>query len=97
MSNINLDETFFELAIDELTTITGGAGPSQGEFDAVRQKAAQYCPQTAQHYSSVDPATLTRGKAVEMGNACLAEMGSFKASFARGQINDAIDKQFPRK
>ena len=32
-----------------------------------------------------------------MGNACVAEMGSFMGGMARGRINAAIDKAFPEK
>lgn len=83
------------LALDpaDLRTVTGGAGV---DFNAVRQQAQQYCPQTAAKYAGVDPSSLNRRKAQRIGDACLAEMGSFKAAFARGTIQDAIDKTFPR-
>jgi hypothetical protein len=92
MSNTN----FLELASHDLSHITGGAGPSNSEFDAVRQQAAQHCPQTAAKYAHVDPSTLTRSKAQQMGNACIAEMGPFMGGMARGRIDAAIDKQFPK-
>jgi hypothetical protein len=92
MSNSN----FVELVGHELSHITGGAGPSHSEFNAVREQAAQYCPNTAAKFAHVDPSTLTRSKAQQMGNACIAEMGPFMGGMARGRIDAAIDKQFPK-
>jgi len=86
-------QTLLVLDPADLRTVTGGAGV---DFSAVRQQARQYCPQTAAKYAGVDPSKLNRSKAQAMGNSCLAEMGSFKAAFARGTIQDAIDKTFPR-
>ena len=78
----------------ELDRVVGGANL---DFNAIKAKAQPYCPQTVAKYSKVDPSKVDRPMAQQMGNACLAEMGPFKASFARGQINDAIDKAFPAK
>jgi len=79
-------------AID-LATIMGGQG---ADFDSIRQQAQQYCPQTAQKYSGVKPGQVNRPMAEKMGNECLAEMGPLKAMFARGPIQQGIDKAFPK-
>jgi len=84
-----------ELAACELTSVVGGAG--RVDFNSIRQQAQQHCPQTAQRYANVDPSTVTRSKAEKMGESCLAEMGSFKASFARPVIENAINSAFPQR
>lgn len=81
------------LASFDLATIVGGQATS---FDQIRQQAQQYCPQTAQRYSGVNPSQITRPLAQRMGNECLAEMGPIKAMFARGPIQQGIDKAFPK-
>ena len=63
---------------------------------AIRQQAQAYCPATAAKYAKVNPATVTRPVAQQMGNACLSEMGPFKATFARGTVQSAIDQAFPK-
>lgn len=93
MTNLSND-VFETLTGRELLSTSGGAGKL--DFNAIRAKAKDYCPQTVAAYGNVDPASVTRPKAQRMGEACLAEMGSFKASFARGPMQDAIDKAFPR-
>jgi hypothetical protein len=82
------------LSIDTLRAATGGA--AKLDFNAIRQKAEQYCPATAQKFAKVDPATVDRAKAQQMGNACLAEMGGFQAMFARAPLQAAIDQAFPK-
>jgi hypothetical protein len=88
MSNFSVIESA------ELSRVTGGV--SAAEWTAIGDKAKPYCPSTVAKYSKVDPSTLTRGKAEQMGNSCLAEMGPFKATFAKGQITGAIDQAFPK-
>jgi hypothetical protein len=83
-----------ELATSDLDTVVGGAG---ADLSSIRAKAQQHCPQTAARYAHVNPASVTRPQAEKMGAACLAEMGPFKASFARPVIENAIDQAFPRK
>jgi hypothetical protein len=78
----------------DLENVTGGAGV---DFNSIRAQAQQYCPQTAQRFSHVNPANVTRSQAEKMGNQCLGEMGSFKAAFARPVIEQAIDTAFPRR
>jgi hypothetical protein len=82
------------IEIVDLDRVVGGANL---DFNAIKAKAQPYCPQTVAKYSKVDPAKVDRPMAEQMGNACLAEMGPFKATFARGQINDAINQAFPQK
>lgn len=93
-SHTQITASLPELGTRELHTITGGAGPN---FNAIRQQAQQHCPRTAAKYAGVDPSSVTRAKAVTMGEACLAEMGPFKAAFARGRIESAINSAFPTK
>ncbi len=76
----------------DLDHVCGGA---QLDFAAVRAQAQAHCPTTAARYANVSPAAVTRPIAQKLGNECLAEMGSFKAAFARGPVQSAIDKAFP--
>ncbi|HEX3760067.1 MAG TPA: hypothetical protein VHW23_15230 [Kofleriaceae bacterium] len=77
----------------DLGHVTGGANL---DFNAIRQQAQSYCPSTAARYAHVDPASVNRPVAQKMANQCLAEMGPFTATFARGPIQSAIDRAFPR-
>jgi len=88
----NSNDQLQALDLVALTTVRGGVG-----FNSIRAKAQQHCPLTAQRYATVDPSSVTRGQAVKMGSQCLSEMGSFKASFARPIIQDAINSAFPQK
>ena len=83
-----------EITVLELDRVTGGAAL---DFAAVRQEAQAYCPKTAARYASVSPGSVTRPVAQRMGNECLAEMGPFQATFARGPITTAIDQAFPAR
>jgi hypothetical protein len=96
MTNLSLSE-LSQLSIGDLSTVVGGAAGSAADFNAIRQQAAQYCPQTAAKYANVDPAKVTRSQAQQMGNSCVAEISPFLRGVARGRIDDAIDKAFPRK
>jgi hypothetical protein len=86
--------TLPELSALEIHRVAGGAAL---DFGAIRQQAQAYCPNTAARYGNVNPASVTRPVAQRMGNECLAEMGGFKAAFARGPIQNAIDHAFPPK
>jgi hypothetical protein len=86
-----------ELSTIDLSTVVGGAGGSAADFNAIRQQAQQYCPQTAARYAHVDPAKVTRSQAEQMGNSCVAEISPMLRGIARGRIDGAIDKAFPRK
>jgi hypothetical protein len=90
-----MSNTIVAIASLDLSRVTGGAGAP--DFNAIREQAQQYCPTTAAKYANTDPASVTRPLAQQMGNACLAEMGPFKATFARGKINSAIDQAYPAK
>jgi hypothetical protein len=78
----------------ELGRVTGGV--SAAEWNAIGDQARPYCPSTVAKYSKVNPSTLTRSKAEQMGSSCLAEMGPLKAAFAKGPIHSAIDQAFPK-
>jgi hypothetical protein len=90
MTNISLSDL-------DLSTVVGGAAGSAADFNAIRQQAQQYCPQTAAKYANVDPAKVTRSQAVQMGNSCVAEINPFLRGVARGRIDDAINQAFPPK
>jgi hypothetical protein len=82
-----------EIAIDVLSTVTGGAGLAQ-TWSQIRSEAAPHCPQTVAKHPH---APATRSEAQRIGNACLAEMGSFKAAMGgRAKIQAGIDAAFPR-
>lgn len=76
-----------------LATVAGGAGPTPKQWEAVRDQARPYCPDTVARHQA-PPASRAQGKA--MGAACLDEMGPLQALVARPRINAAIDKAFPR-
>lgn len=80
------------ISLEALSSVTGGAGVSQS-WSQIREQAAPYCPQTVARHRTPPR---SRAQAQSIGNACLAEMGSFKAAFARGRIQGAIDEAFPR-
>jgi hypothetical protein len=81
------------LSLDVLANVTGGAGATQS-WDQIRDAAAPHCPQTVAAHPS---APKNRAQAQSIGNACLAEMGSFKAAMGgREKIQAGIDAAFPR-
>ena len=82
------------IAVIDLAAVAGGQATS---FNQIREQAQAWCPQTAQRYSHVDPAKVTRPQAQQMGNECLAEMNPLKRLVASGPIQAGIDKAFPRK
>lgn len=86
--------SFQHLDPDQLLTVAGGA--RNVDFNAIRRQAQEHCPKTAARYADVDPSSVTRPQAVQLGGQCLAEMGSFKATFARPVIERAIESAFPR-
>jgi hypothetical protein len=51
---------------------------------------------SAARYGNADPASVNRPLAQRMAGECLAEMGPLRAAFARGPIQGAIDRAFPR-
>jgi len=91
--SVMTNHSLSELSTVELSTIIGGAA----DFNAIRQQAQQYCPQTAARYANVDPAKVTRSQAQQMGNSCVAEINPMLRGIARGRIDDAINQAFPAK
>lgn len=82
-----------ELTLDVLSTVTGGANLSQ-TWQQIRSEAAPHCPRTVAKYPH---APSSRSQAQQIGNACLTEMGSFKAAMGgREKIQAGIDAAFPR-
>lgn len=77
----------------DLRSIAGGANL---DFAAIRRQAQAYCPSTTARYGNVAPASVNRPLAQRMAGECLAEMGPLRAAFARGTIQSAIDRAFPR-
>ena len=83
------------ISLDVLSTVSGGAGPrpNAASWASIRDAAAPHCPQTVARFPN---APSNRAQAQQIGNACLAEMGSFKASMGgRAQIQAGIDGAFP--
>lgn len=82
-----------DISIDVLSSVVGGANLAQ-TWNQIRTEAAPHCPQTVAKYPH---APASRSQAQQIGNACLAEMGSFKAAMGgREKIQAGIDAAFPR-
>jgi hypothetical protein len=81
------------ISIDALSTVTGGNSAAAGWAD-IRTAAQPHCPNTV----AANPrAPSTRAQAQRIGNACIAEMGAFKANMGgRSRIQAGIDAAFPR-
>ena len=81
------------ISLDALTSVTGGATSAQS-WEQIRSAAAPHCPNTVAAHPT---APHTRAQAQSIGNACVAEMGSFKAAMGgRDRIQAGIDAAFPR-
>lgn len=81
------------ISLDDLTNVTGGAGAA-ARWEEIRTAAAPHCPNTV---ARVPQPPTTRAQAQAIGNACLAEMGAFKAAMGgRARIQAGIDAAFPR-
>lgn len=80
------------ISSSEASRIVGGTGL---DFNAIKAQAQPYCPATVARYNHVAPASVNRATAQQMANACLTEMGPFKAMFARGAVQQGIDQAFP--
>lgn len=88
--------SFASIHTAELDRVVGGA-VNTAAWQQALQQAAPYCPSTVKKYGGLDPSSLTRGKAQQIGNACLSEMGPFDASMGgRSAIQGAINNAFPR-
>lgn len=94
MTNRDSLDLVCEISPLEAARVAGGAGL---DINAIKQQAQAYCPATVAKYAGVTPANVTRASAQGMANSCLAEMGPFKAMFARGPIQQGIDQAFPAK
>ena len=81
--------------LEALTNVVGGANASATWAD-IRRQAAPHCPQTVARFTSMPK---TRSQAQKIGNACIAEMGSFKAGIGGGRrkIQAGIDEAFPSR
>jgi hypothetical protein len=76
--------TIATLGLDQLATVTGGAGtPSQSQAE-LRQLAQQHCPTTYAKFKGAPQ--ITRA----MGERCLDEAGL-------GMFKGRLDQYFPRK
>ena len=85
---------FSHLSLESLSSIIGGAGAAQS-WAQIREAAAPHCPQTVAAHPN---APANRSQAQAIGNACLAEMGSFKAAMGgREKIQAGIDAAFPAR
>lgn len=71
------------LGLDELTSVTGGAAPSQSQAQ-LRDLASRYCPATYSQFKSAPQ--ITRA----MGERCLDEAGY-------GMFKGQLDQYFPKK
>jgi hypothetical protein len=81
------------ISLATLATVTGGASPA-AKWGEIRAAAQPHCPTTVARFPN---APQNRAQAQAIGNACLAEMGSFKASMGgRSKIQSGIDDAFPR-
>lgn len=79
------------ISLDALSTVSGGAGANWAD---IRAAAKPHCPETVARFRN---APTNRAQAQRIGNACIAEMGSFKASLGgRSKIQAGIDSAFPR-
>ena len=81
------------LSLDDLDHVTGGASVAQ-QWSQIRASAQPHCPNTVA--ANPNPPA-NRAQAQRIGNACLTEMGSFKAAMGgREKIQQGIDQAFPR-
>ena len=80
----NSQSNFSLLELDELTSITGGAGAPRKSQAELRQLAQQYCPST--YATFANRRTITR----PMGERCLDEAGL-------GMFKSRLDAYFPRQ
>ncbi|MBX3158181.1 MAG: hypothetical protein KF773_19595 [Deltaproteobacteria bacterium] len=82
------------ITLDTLVSVTGGAGNVAQQWSQIRSAAQPHCPNTVARFPN---APANRAQAQAIGNACLAEMGSFKAAMGgQSRIQAGIDAAFPR-
>ena len=81
------------IAFESLSSVVGGANAAQ-KWDEIREAAQPHCPKTVEKFAD---APTNRKEAQKIGDACLLEMGSFKAALGgRKKIQDGIDAAFPK-
>ena len=77
------------ISLSALADVTGGS-----KWSDIRAAAEPHCPQTVARFPN---APSNRAQAQRIGNACLAEMGEWKASLGgRAKIQAGIDEAFPK-
>lgn len=82
-----------QISLDDLATVSGGAAP-RANWSEIRAAAQPHCPNTVAAHPN---APANRAQAQAIGNACISEMGSFKAGMGgRSRIQAGIDASFPR-
>jgi len=83
-----------ELANGDLDHVTGAAGQTP-TWESIRAQAAPHCPNTV---ADNPHAPRNRAEAERVGDACVREMGWFKANMGGGRetIQQGIDQVFPR-
>jgi hypothetical protein len=82
-----------QISLDDLANVSGGAAP-RTSWSEIRAAAQPHCPNTVARYTA---APQNRAQAQAIGNACITEMGSFKAGMGgRSRIQAGIDSAFPR-
>jgi hypothetical protein len=84
--------TLSEILDLDLDRVCGGV-----DFNSIKAEAQPYCPNTVAKYSKVNPSTITRATAQQMGNECVAEINPLMRGIARGKIQAGIDQAFPPK
>jgi hypothetical protein len=81
------------ICLEALSDVVGGAG-ANAKWSEIQRAAQPHCPETVAAHPT---APTNRSQAQAIGNACLAEMGSFKAGLGgRAKIQAGIDSAFPR-
>ena len=87
-----------DIAIDpeDLAYVTGGAAAPGTDFESIKEQARPYCPATVDRYTKVDPSTIDRSLAEQMGAECVQEINPLFRGVARGRIQAGIDKAFPK-
>jgi hypothetical protein len=81
------------ISLDTLVTVAGGQ--AKQSWADIRTAAQPHCPNTV---AANPQAPHNRAEAQRIGNACIAEMGPFKANFGgRSRIQAGIDSAFPAR
>ena len=81
------------ISVEALDSIVGGLDERAAVWAQTRKSAQPHCPKTVAKNPRMPR---TRAQAIRVGEACLTEMGPFKAAFGRGRIYEGIDLAFPK-